>query len=67
MAVVALRAYAVEAKSRSMPTGFIHDVLKLADEFDAYRAKHGDGDPEKGRHRKDDPATVAEMKKGRSA
>jgi hypothetical protein len=32
-----------------------------------YRREHGNGDPDKGRHRKDDPETVAQMRKGRSA
>lgn len=32
-----------------------------------YRRTHGKGDPGMGRHRQDDPATVAEMRLGRSA
>jgi hypothetical protein len=35
--------------------------------FREYRQAHGEGDPGMGRHRQDDPATVAEMQKGRGA
>ncbi len=42
-------------------------LRRLADHYDAYRTAHGDGDPGMGRHRKDDPATIAEMRKGWSA
>jgi hypothetical protein len=49
-----------------MNEGYVNSVYRLADEFEAYRKAHGDGDPERGRHRKDDPATIAEMRKGKS-
>jgi hypothetical protein len=67
-APVALRAYAAAAEE----LGVCHPemcaaIMKLADYFDAYRAEHGPGDPGRGIHRPDDPATVAEMRKGRSA
>lgn len=39
-------------------------LRKLADEFDEYRRVHGSGDPTRGIHRKDDPATIEEMRKG---
>jgi hypothetical protein len=42
-------------------------LRRLADEFDEYRRTHGQGDPTRGIHRQDDPATVAEMRRGRSA
>jgi hypothetical protein len=64
----ALRAYAASAKLDPECTlGYIVDVLALANEFEAYRREHGDGDPSRGRHRLDDPETIAEMRKGRSA
>jgi hypothetical protein len=66
-APAALRAYADAASGEGMPVGFVGSVRALADAFDAYRLVHGRGDPERGPHRKDDPATVAEMKRGQSA
>lgn len=67
-AATALRAYA----NRAMELGTMHDemamdIFRLADEFDEYREQHGDGDPGAGPHRKDDPETIAEMRKGMSA
>lgn len=47
--------------------GWIASLRRKADQWDAYRAEHGDGDPGRGLHRVDDPATVAEMRKGRGA
>jgi hypothetical protein len=67
IAAVALRAYADEAERLGHNAGWVAAVRRLADEFDQYRIEHGDGDPEKGPHRKDDPATIAEMRQGRSA
>jgi len=76
-AVAALEAYAdslFSTADRSMDlaeqqalTGLAWSVRKLAATFDSYRESHGNGDPERGRHRKDDPATIAEMRKGMSA
>jgi hypothetical protein len=65
-APAALRAYAAEARSVGLEIGFANSVDRLADEFDEYRSSHGDGDPDRGRHREDDPATVAEMRTGKS-
>lgn len=67
IAAVALRAYAEEAKLRFGETGWVAAIRRMADTFDNYRAEHGEGDPEAGPHRRDDPATVEEMKKGWSA
>jgi len=66
-APAALRAYASAAERFGMTPGYAASVRKLADEFEAYRAAQGHGDPDRGRHRQDDPATIAEMKKGKSA
>jgi hypothetical protein len=62
----ALRAYAAEAMKVGLDIDYAKAVYRLADEFDRYREEHGNGDPDRGRHRKDDPQTVAEMKLGKS-
>lgn len=63
----ALRAYAQAAEDRGMNPGYVAGVRRLASDFEAYRRLHGDGDPDRGRHRKDDPATLNEMRGGGSA
>lgn len=65
-APAALRAYAAEAEKLGLTRGYALAVYKLAAEFDEYRLKQGVGDPDRGRHRPDDPATIAEMRKGQS-
>jgi hypothetical protein len=60
-APAALRAYAEEA-FKLFDRGYAVSVKKLADEFERYREEHGAGDPDRGKHRLDDPHTVAEMK-----
>jgi hypothetical protein len=78
IAEVALRAYAHEvirimkqepAKARDMglTPEFAESLFEWADEWRAYRLANGTGDPGMGRHRKDDPATIEEMKRGYSA
>src|SRR5882672_12228005 len=57
IAAVALRAYAEEARNRGLDPWFCLALFRLADKFDLYRAEHGDGDPGRGAHRVDDPAT----------
>ncbi len=67
-AAAALRAYADSAATDpEIAPEFVARLRCFADEWDVYRATHGAGDPGRGRHRKDDPATVAEMQKGWSA
>lgn len=67
-APAALRAYADSmAEDPDAEPELVQRLYKLADEFIQYRAEHGNGDPTRGLHRKDDPATVEEMKKGHSA
>lgn len=66
-APAALRAYAKAAIEHGMTQGYANSVARLADEFETYRKVNGDGDPDKGRHRPDDPKTIAEMKFGKSA
>ncbi len=64
----ALRAYAdsIEQDPDVHP-GFPARLRQLASEFEAYRKANGAGDPTRGIHRKDDPATIAEMRRGMSA
>lgn len=66
-ASAALRAYAIQAEILGMNAKYVADIRALADEFDFYRERHGEGDPDRGRHRKDDPATVTEMRNGHAA
>jgi len=67
-AAVALRAYADSiANDPDVHPDFPARLRRLADEFDAYRITHGQGDPTRGLHRRDDPDTIAEMRKGHSA
>lgn len=66
-AEVALRAYAASiATDPDCDPELPESILQLAYEFAKYREEHGEGDPTRGRHRTDDPATIAEMRKGQS-
>jgi hypothetical protein len=60
-APAALRAYAIAAERGGANAQFVTDIMGLADEFDAYRKTHGDGDPDAVPHRTDDPVVVARM------
>jgi hypothetical protein len=64
-AVSALIAYADTADRLGWDPAYSADIRSLAKEFDDWRAANGDGDPDAPRHRPDDPATVAEMAKGK--
>lgn len=67
-AEAALRAYADSIeKDPDCHPDLPASIRRRADEFAAYRAEHGAGDPTRGLHRKDDPATLEEMRKGRSS
>lgn len=66
-APAAIRAYADEAERLGFNAHYVADMRSLAGEFERYRETHGNGDPDRGRHRIDDPATIAEMRKGRSS
>lgn len=66
-APAALRAYAQEAQRLGMNMEFVRDVLRLAEEFEQYCEARGEGDPDKGPHRKDDPQTIKEMRHGFSS
>ena len=65
-AAEALRAYATEARMIGLDAAYVTAIFKTADEWDKYRAEHGEGDPDRGRHRVDNPAIIEEMRKGRS-
>src|SRR4051812_6253348 len=60
-----LRAYADEADRLGYDPQFVVDVRDLAEEFEAYCRVNGKGDPDAKPHRKDDPETVAKMRRGR--
>jgi hypothetical protein len=66
-APIALRAYAEAGLVLGWNSQYIDDLFALAHEFENYRITHGEGDPDRGRHRKDDPATIAEMRSGKSS
>ena len=78
LAIAALHAYADEglrilredparAAALGLTEQFLERLHEHAVEWETYRQNHGDSDPGMGRHRKDDPATIAEMRKGHSA
>lgn len=66
-APAALLRYAQKAEELGYNMDYVSGVVRLAESFALYRMEHGEGDPDRGRHRNDDPATIAEMKHGRSA
>ena len=61
-----LRGYAAKARKLGMTEGYCQSIERLADEWDTYREEHGAGDPDRGRHREDDPRTIQEMRQGKS-
>jgi hypothetical protein len=64
-APAALRAYADEAERNGIGNQeWWDDIRGQAADFERYRSEHGDGDPEAGPHRPDDPETVARIKAG---
>lgn len=58
----ALRAYAAEGERLGYDPAFVNSVRELADDYDAYRAREGNGDADAGPHRKDDPEVIAIMR-----
>ena len=65
-APAALRAYAHHARLIDLDPAYADAVDRLADEWEVYRAEHGEGDPDRGRHRQDDPSIIAEMRRGKA-
>lgn len=60
----ALRAYADEAARLGMDPEYCNSVRELADDFDAYRTDAGNGDPDSGPHRVDNPFVLDLMRNG---
>lgn len=67
-APAALRAYADAfiahsvGRSGDFDRDYVESIKELANDFDRYRTKEGDGDPEVGPHRKDDPDIIKVMR-----
>jgi hypothetical protein len=59
---LALRAYAKAVKECGGDIAFADSLLELAEDFDVYRGKQGEGDPFAPPHRKDDPQVIAAMR-----
>ena len=57
-----LRYYATLAEQNGYEESYCDSIAELADDFEAYRADQGNGDPEAAPHRKDDPAVIAAMR-----
>ena len=66
-AAFALRQYAEKAKELGYDPEYVSDIRKLANQYDEYRATHGDGNPTAPPERTDNPDIVAKMLPGRSA
>lgn len=60
----AMRAYSVAAWFHGMDWRFVKSCWHHAGLMTTYRKSHGDGDPDRGPHRKDDPAVVSRMLEG---
>jgi hypothetical protein len=58
----ALRAYADIAERLGFDPEYVASIRELADDFLAYRAEQGDGDPEAAPHRVDDPNVIEAMR-----
>lgn len=63
----ALLHYADVADDWGYDPQYTDDVRNLAADFDAWRQRNIQGDPDAPPHRKDDPEIIAKMKRGRSA
>jgi hypothetical protein len=58
---IALRAYAHECNRLGLDPAYCQSVFDLADDFDAYRKREGNGDADAGPHRKDNPEVIKVM------
>jgi hypothetical protein len=63
----ALRAYAIVSFLIFRNYPWSRRIWRMAGEWSDYRRQHGTGDPDRGPHRKDDPITIAEMRRGYNA
>jgi hypothetical protein len=62
-AAEAIRAYADLHRIAHTDQEYVGSLYELADDFDKYRAEHGDGDPDAPPHRKDSPAVIDAMRR----
>jgi hypothetical protein len=60
-APAAIRAYAATCAGNGLDPEYVASLLELADDFDAYRLKEGNGDADAAPHRKDDHEVVMAM------
>jgi hypothetical protein len=58
----ALRAYAYHAKRLGFEDEYCDSIMVLADDFEAYRVREGNGDPESPPHRTDNPDVIQAMR-----
>jgi len=63
----ALLQYADAAAALGYDPQYTDEIRNLAVLFEEWRRAHETGDPDAPPHRKDDPATIEEMRKGHSA
>lgn len=61
-AVQALISYANAAELGQCDPAYVASIRELAKDFVAYRLQEGNGDPDAGPHRKDDPDVIAVMR-----
>lgn len=54
----AIRELGRESARLGMDREYCDDLMALASAFETYRQEHGDGDPDAGPHRQDDPKVV---------
>lgn len=60
---VALRAYAAAARNNGfLDPEYADSIMELAGDFERYRERHGDGDPDAPPHRTDDSNVIAAMR-----
>lgn len=68
MVPLTLRFYALYGWVRGyFKWSYVRSVFRFARDMNAYRKDHGTGDPHKGLHRKDNPAIIELMRKGKGA
>lgn len=63
---IALRAYADAVQQMGLDPEYVASIRELADDFDAYRRRVGEGDADAAPHRKDDPDVIVAMRGGES-
>lgn len=60
----AILAMADWHEERGTDQAYVDDLRLLADEWDDYRSLNGEGDPEAGPHRTDDPDIITQIRSG---